>query len=307
MKIAILLATYMGEKYIGEQIDSIINQSYKDWKIFVHDDGSRDNTLGVVQAYQEKYPDKIEILDGSSTGCARNNFLYIMSRVEAPYYMCCDQDDVWLPEKIEKTFGKMQELEQDIQKEKVPCLVFTDLKVVDGELNVIAERMSEYQNLAYKNTSVGRMLMQNVITGCTMMMNRRLRDLTIQYHNVENIIMHDWWSGIIAAYFGKVGFVDESTILYRQHGNNSVGALDSRSFSFIIKKIKDFNGNKTSIENTQKQAQEFVNTFGLERESIPAKLAYAKELPKLKRLKMYKENDLRKNGVARNIGLMIWG
>ena len=151
------------------------------------------------------------------------------------------------------------------------------------------------------------MLMQNVVTGCTMMMNKKLRDMTIQYHNVENIIMHDWWAGIIAANFGKVGFLDEPTILYRQHGNNSVGALDSKSFSFIANKLKDFKGNKIAIENTQKQAGEFVGTFDLDKDSVPWKLAHAKELSKIKRLKMYRENDLRKNGMARSVGLIIWG
>lgn len=305
MKIAILLATYMGEKYIAEQLDSILGQSYEDWKIYVHDDGSRDRTLEIIEEYREKNPDKIEIIDAPSTRGARNNFLFLMSQVEAPFYMCCDQDDFWLPTKIEKTVEAMERLEEEGADK--PHLVFTDLTVVDSNLKVMAERMSKYQNLDCKNTKLSRILMQNVVTGCTMMMNRKLRDMAIQYKDRENIIMHDWWAGIIAANFGAMYFVDEPTILYRQHGDNSVGALDIKSFPYVMKKLEDPHAMRTSVSKAQKQAQELVDTFGLAADSLPGKFASAADMSKLERLKLYKENDFKKTGLARNIGLKIWG
>lgn len=304
MKIAILLATYNGEKYIGEQLDSIFSQTYKDWVVYIHDDGSKDRTMQIVSEYAEKYPEQVVIVDGPSTGGARNNFFYLMSKVDSEYYMCCDQDDVWMPEKIEKTFRLMKETETN---KEIPCLIFTDLTVVDGELNIIAEQMSKYQNLECKNTSINQMLMQNVVTGCTMMMNKALCEMSTQYKNVNNIIMHDWWVAIIAEQFGKVGYLDEPTILYRQHGNNTVGALDSKSMSYIVKKMKAFENNKQAIMNVQIQAEEMVRTYDLEKDSIPAKLASCRNLSKIQRLTVYKRNNLKKIGLARNIGLVLWG
>ena len=304
MKIAILLATYNGEKYIREQLDSIFAQTYKDWIIYIHDDGSKDKTMDIINEYVKKYPEQVVIVDGPSTGGARNNFFYLMSKVDSEYYMCCDQDDVWLPEKIEKTFKLMNEIEND---RDIPCLTYTDLTVVDGDLNVIAKQMSRYQNLECRNTSLSKMLMQNVVTGCTMMMNKVLRDLSIRYTNVDNIIMHDWWVAIIAEQFGKTAYLDEPMILYRQHGNNSVGALDSKSMSYIINKIKAFKKNKEAIINTQIQAEEMVHVFNLDNDSIPAKLASCRKLSKIQRLNVYCQNNLKKTGVARNIGLILWG
>lgn len=304
MKIAILLATYNGEKYIKEQLDSIFAQTYKDWVVYIHDDGSKDNTMQIVNEYVKKYPEQVVIVDGPSTGGARNNFFYLMSKVDAKYYMCCDQDDVWLPEKVEKTFNLMQKTESS---EGTPCLVFTDLTVVDGELNIIAEQMSKYQNLKCQNTSINQMLMQNVVTGCTMMMNKSLCHLATQYTNVNNIIMHDWWVAIIAEQFGKVAYLDEPTILYRQHGNNTVGALDSKSMTYVVNKAKAIENNKQSIINTQIQAEEMVRTFSLDKESMPAKLASCRKLKKFQRLDIYRKNNLKKIGFARNIGLILWG
>ena len=149
-KIAILMATYNGEKYICQQIDSILSQTCKDWELYIHDDGSTDNTIAAVESYVEKYPDKIHLIDGKSTGGAKYNFFYLFSQVEAPYYMTCDQDDVWLEKKIELTYDKMLAIEKTDGKELksgLPCLVYTELCVVDSELNTIADTMSEYQSL----------------------------------------------------------------------------------------------------------------------------------------------------------------
>ena len=103
-KIAILMATYNGEKYICQQIDSILSQTCKDWELYIHDDGSTDHTIAAVESYVEKYPDKVHLIDGKSTGGAKYNFFYLFSKVEASYYMTCDQDDVWLEKKIELTY-----------------------------------------------------------------------------------------------------------------------------------------------------------------------------------------------------------
>jgi glycosyltransferase involved in cell wall biosynthesis len=305
-KLAILLATYQGERFLEEQLSSLFGQTYEDWQLYIHDDGSTDKTPEIIEAYAKNYPDKVILVEGPSMGGAKENFLYLMKQVEAPYYMCCDQDDVWLPEKVEKTFSLMKQIEASHQDE-VPCLVFTELKVVDGNLKVIAESMSEYQKLDCKNLKLSRMLMQNAVTGCTMMINKALRDKVILYTDSNRIIMHDWWASLIAAQFGEIAYLKEATILYRQHGENSVGALDSNNVSYILKKVRQFKNNKKAVENTHLQAKELVEAFDLPITSVPGKLASCIGVSKAKRLKIYKQNDFKKSGLARNLGLIIWG
>ena len=243
--VAVLMATYNGEQYISEQIDSILAQTDKDWKLYIHDDGSSDNTVAIIREYALKYPEKIVVLEGGKTGGAKNNFFYLFSQVEAPYYMCADQDDVWLPEKIQTTRNAMNKLQgtdaledgADTGKDENPCLVFTDLTVVDGQLQVIAEKMSAYQGLDCQKVSFNRVLIQNVVTGCTMMANRSLRDELVKLNDYRDVLMHDWWAALVAAAFGKITFINEPTILYRQHGKNSVGAQNANKFGYMLKRM----------------------------------------------------------------------
>ena len=151
------------------------------------------------------------------------------------------------------------------------------------------------------------MLMQNAVTGCTMMINKTLRDKVMLYTDSKRIIMHDWWASLIAAQFGEIAYLEEATILYRQHGENSVGALDSNNVSYILKKVRQFKNNKTAVENTHLQAKELVETFELPSTSVAAKLASCIGLSKANRLKIYKNNDFKKSGFARNLGLILWG
>ena len=210
--IAILLATHNGEQFLREQIESILDQSYKDWSIFVHDDESKDGTSSIIDEYVMKCPDKVFRVKGASCGCARNNFFYLLRVVDADYYMFCDQDDIWMPDKIEKSFYKLRQIECSSK----PSMVFTELTVVDVNNNVIAERMSNYQNLNCKKITLNRFLIQNAVTGCTVIINRKLRDMMLKFNNIENIKMHDWWAGIIAATFGNIAFINEPTIWYRR-------------------------------------------------------------------------------------------
>lgn len=303
--IAILLATYNGENYIKAQIESILEQTERDWKLYIHDDGSKDKTMDVVQQYAKKYPEKIIIVDGPSTGGAKSNFFYLFSQVEAPFYMCCDQDDVWLPEKIEITKREMDNLIRG--DEDKPALVFTELCVVDGELNVIAENMRDYQGLDCKNVCLNRALIQNVVTGCTMMVNRVLRDELTKIKNYKNVLMHDWWAILVAVRFGKVAFIETPTILYRQHGDNGVGASHATSLGYQLKRMLQGEEIKQSLENTRNQAKLFAEIYGENPDSLVKKYAELGGQSKLKRLQFYHKHDVKKSTTAKNIGLLIWG
>lgn len=304
-KVAILLATYNGETYIREQIDSLLRQSYTEWALFIHDDGSTDRTPEIIRDYERTYPDCIHVLPGKPCGGAKENFFYIMRQVTAPYVMFCDQDDVWLPEKIEETLSQMKTLEAQ-SGTGIPALVFSDLSVVDGNLNLIADRMSVYQKLDPDRVRPENLMIQNVITGCTVMANRALVELALKVENTNDVIMHDWWFALVASVFGRISYVDKPLILYRQHGTNSIGAKKIGSVKYLQAKFKDGRGIKRSLAATQRQTLLFVNTYSV---SSPVLIGYGhiSKKTKVRRLWFYIKNDVKKCGWQRNLGFLIWG
>ena len=242
------MATYNGEKYIEEQLESIIEQSCDEWHLYINDDNSSDKTFEILEKYQKIYPQKITLSASSSSLGAKGNFFKLMECSQSEYIMFCDQDDVWKKDKIEKTLEKMYETENG--EKSIPVLIHTDLCVVDEKLNVIN---SSYFSLSHlkPETALNRAVVQNCVTGCTVMINKALLDLVGK--NNENIIMHDWWLYLIASAFGKIGFLNEQTILYRQHSQNEVGAKGLK-----YRKTDDL---KNSLLKTYNQAEFFYTFF----------------------------------------------
>ena len=218
--------------------------------------------------------------------------------------MCCDQDDVWLPNKISLTLEEMKRNEA----ENTPVLVHTDLKVVDAELNVKSESFFEYSKLN-KYPTYRELLIQNSITGCTMMMNKPLVELLKEELNMSNILMHDWVAALVASGSGKLGFVDCPTMLYRQHGVNSVGAKQYGPALFIAK-LKNSEIRK-SLEDTAKQAGELAKTYEgkMHKAQYELTCAYANifEQNKAKRIVFYWKNKVFKKGLARKVCQMLLG
>lgn len=232
--IDILLATYNGEKYLGAQLESIAAQTYQDWCLLIHDDGSCDNTVSVICDFQERYPDKVRfIVDGIVSGGAKNNFSHLMSFSTASYIMFCDQDDVWLEDKIELTLSEM--LKQESIHPGKPLLVHTDLKVVDDELELLSESMFAQQRILSGNGNcLSCTLASNVVTGCTMMINSLARD--VSFPIPQGAIMHDWWIAIMVLNAGgELSVLENPTILYRQHVGNVVGSKQI-NFNYYLNK-----------------------------------------------------------------------
>lgn len=289
----ILLAAYNGQKYIGEMVDSIIAQDYSDWHLILSDDNSSDATLKILDNYAQNYPDKItHYRSGKRFGNAQNHFMHLLEQFqEAPYIMFCDQDDIWHNDKISKTLNKMKEIEKD---PAIPAMVHTDLCVVDGSLNVIDPSFMHFSKLDGNRMELCRLLVQNVVTGCTMMINRALAKQATENVAQGDILMHDWWLALIAAAYGQTGFLNEATIDYRQHGDNVVGAKNIRSMHYIINKIF---GTEicVAMRNTFKQAETFEKNFN---EIIP--------LDKAKLISAYVQLG-RKNSLIRKIGYIRYG
>ena len=304
-KIAILLATYNGEKYIEEQIDSLFKQSFQDFTIYVHDDGSSDSTKDIIDKIQRDNPDKLFVLEGPPTGGPKQNFMYLLKNVSADYYMFCDQDDVWKPKKIDVTYSKMVEAEK--KNLSSPILVFSDLEVVDSKLKTISNSMNKVQQLNPDKVRLNDILCQNNITGCTVMINKELAKLSINTFNIENVIMHDWWIALIASRYGKIIYCAEQTILYRQHGKNNVGAKSIISLDYILKRLSNIQELKETIDKTRIQAEEFCDCFGIKDNELIYEYSILSEKNKIERLSFYIRYKVWKSGFIRNIGFLLFG
>lgn len=301
--IEILLATYNGEKYIDQQINSIINQTYTNWKILFRDDGSTDNTVRIIEKFIEAYPDKMMlVIDKEKNLGASGNFSRLLESSQSDYTMFCDQDDVWLPDKIKLTLEKMRELESSTPKE-TPLLVHTDLEIVDQDLITISKSMFEFQNLDKHSNSINKMLVQNNITGCTVMINKNLRNISKPIP--KDIIMHDWWIALVASVFGEIGFVNGQTIKYRQHGSNDTGAK-GYSIKYILERIKSIKKMYAVVYKNIRQANTFYKRYStkFEAEKKEKVQAYATILEKsaIQRLIIIRKNKFSKQGELRNLG-----
>ena len=235
--IDVLLATYNGEKYLREQLDSILSQSYQDFHLMVRDDGSNDNTLLIINSYVKKYPNKITLVEDNEHLGVLKCFSELVDLSKAPYVMFADQDDVWLNDKVLMTLHKMQEIEIFFGKDK-PLLVHGDLKVVYENLKEISPSFWAYTRLKPRGESrLNRLIVQNEITGCTIMMNRSLSDLANPIPT--ECTMYDWWIALVASAFGHIGIIQEPYILYRQHSKNTLGAKKFRSLKQIWARLEN--------------------------------------------------------------------
>lgn len=219
--IAIILCTYNGEKYLGKQLESLQNQTYKDIVVYIHDDGSTDSTMQVVSSFMASNRLRCVIMeDEKKHRGAGPSFMWALTNIEADYFMFCDQDDYWLPTKVEHTYKRM--LEVELENPNKPVLIHTDLKLADAQLNIIHNSFWQYQNFKVDISKRRQYItFGNIVTGCTMIINKAAKEIAFPY---DGKMLHDHWIALKVAKFGVVDNIKEQTILYRQHGNNVEGA-----------------------------------------------------------------------------------
>jgi len=292
----ILLSTYNGEKFLQQQIDSLLNQTCPQINIIIRDDGSTDSTIDIISRIcaQDK---RVRFIDDTLAGMgAGKSFLELLKHSEAPYIMFCDQDDVWKPEKVEISLHAISDQNQ-------PCLAHSDLQVVDEQLNTIAESYIARSGLA-KEPSFDSLLVQNNVTGCTVIFNDKLRSLALEMQP-SFITMHDWWLALLASMYGTVLFIDKPLIMYRQHSNNVVG-----SRGLIQKVAKRFFSSKSFVSlysNPMNQALE-LHRFVSDHQAIEPVSHHVKILEKfvgyngniLRRLKFCFESHYHKSSLGRD-------
>ncbi|MDH3069551.1 glycosyltransferase [Akkermansia sp. N21169] len=237
-EIAILMATYNGGKYLREQIDSLINQTFTDWMLYIQDDGSKDDTLEIIRSYSD--PRIICVDVGLTRQGSGMNFMTLLNMVESDYYMFCDQDDVWFKDKIEKSYSRMKEEEQQ-HSSNTPIIVHTSRTFTDADLNVTLEsefnpnRRSD-EVVKKKINALKHPTILAIYTivggGCTMMLNHQVKKLVFPYIHVR---IHDSFCAIAVANAGGIiSSIMEPTMYYRLHGNNTCGVDKSSLFKKIL-------------------------------------------------------------------------
>jgi len=306
--ISILLASYNGEKYITQQIDSLFEQTVQDFKLYICDDKSTDNTYKIIEEYASRYPDKIFVSQNEKNlGGAKYNFIQMMTEHKDDYVMLCDQDDIWMPDKIEKTLKKIKEMEDRSGKEK-PLLVHTNLCITDKDLNIVSQSYWDKVNARVEEKKLSKVLVQNFAAGCTMIYNRAFGELVSK--EPEFFIMHDWWLVILASAFGEIGEIREPTILYRQHDSNELGTNKRGEASHIAHKVFNVQEIKETLSSTYKQADSFLSLYGdiLSKKNFEIVKAYGTipRVGKFKRLKIIFKHKTWKNGFIRKVAQLLY-
>ena len=250
IQVDVLLATYNGEKYLKCQLDSILNQTHKNIRLLINDDCSTDNTRVILKEYEEK-DDRIKVKYNEKNLGYVKNFEDLLKRVENKYFALSDQDDFWKKEKIEKSLNKLLEEDAD--------LVFTYLEPVDEKLKIITPSMVRFMQMdknIKKHQDYKLVFLRNCVTGCTILSKKELINKYIPIPTKKPMV-HDWWMALIISQIGKITFLDEPTIKYRQHGNNQLGIYGMKNYiqdfdeyreKYIQLKLDQFN---LYVENEQ--------------------------------------------------------
>lgn len=218
--VAILLSTYNGERFLEDQLDSIIAQSHYNWTIYASDDGSTDGTVAILEKYHARLgPNRLKILTGPQQGFAKN-FLSLVknSSIEAEYFAFCDQDDIWLPERLSTAITTLETIPQN-----QPALFCSRTRLIDEEGSPIG-----LSPLFKKPTSFKNAIVQSIAGGNTMLFNQSARELLKRTCEKQTIISHDWWLYmLVSGCGGQTYYSSQPLVDYRQHGDNLIGSNSS--------------------------------------------------------------------------------
>lgn len=252
-RVEVLLSTYNGESYIQAQLNSLSGQRHGNWSLRVRDDGSSDATAAVVERYRSSESHNVVLEKGENLGVIPSFFELIRQADETADFFCfCDQDDVWLPDKMERAAGRLSNV-----KAGVPAMVFTSTQLTDDKLRPI----KVWPAPPTKGASFYNALYQNIAVGATVTFNRAALQL-IRAHmpQTDKVLMHDWWLYLCVSAFGETIYDPQPSILYRQHGGNAVGGEVS-AIGKLNKKWGSFRKHR-GAHKLVAQAREFHRLYG---------------------------------------------
>lgn len=306
--VAILLATYNGEHYLAEQIDSIVGQSYRDWVLYVSDDGSADGTLDIIDAYRDKLGDRLKIISHEPYGSHTVNFLRGFAAIDADYLMACDQDDVWFQEKVAVSVRAMRSEEARFGTDK-PLLGFTDMIVTDERLKELSDSLYSFEGTSPVRRQLGQLLLQSVVSGNTMIINRALNGLLRMCDEYGDIIGHDEWASLVTTGVGgEIFYIDRPTLCYRQHALNVAGASNWGSARTVGEKARL--RPQDLLMQRIRQSRRLLAAYGrcLDSKSLEVTTAFSRfpSLPYPARVRSCFEYHLWKHGIVRKIGQLVY-
>lgn len=302
-QICIIMAVYNGEQYLEEQIDSILQNSCQNFTLHIFNDHSQDHSQKIIEEYVQTYPGRIFGHHHNDNHGVIRNFLEGTQVMDADYYMFCDQDDVWLPHKIKHTLQAMKKWEAEAGDK--PCVIFGDARTVDQNLREIApsfQRQSGYHTDALDPAHI---LMENKLIGCTIMFNRPLQQILTEFPT--EIRMHDWWIALIGSFLGKIVYLDEPLLLYRQHGGNVVGG--SSFTAYFRNRLFHLSKQREALYQTCAQAQAFLKIYrdelSPEQTNLLHNFATLPEVNWFARRYRILHYRFLKSGILRNLGVLL--
>jgi glycosyltransferase involved in cell wall biosynthesis len=305
MEVDIVLATYNGMQYLEPQLKSIFSQDYSNFKLIISDDYSFDSTVEIIYKYCAVSTSKYSVLGstGKNLGVIQN-FNHLLFNSFGNYSFLSDQDDIWLSDKMSNSLQLIQSLESRWGAD-TPILVHTDLVVATEKLETVSHSFWRSQNLDPTCNSLRQLLMRNHITGCTVVINKALRELALPIP--QYAFMHDWWLGLVAAAFGKIAYLKQPTVLYRQHQKNQVGA-QSQKWRYISSRLQQPQRIREYYKKTQRQAQGFLERYGSQLTGKDRKILSAyvdlENLTFLRKRQLLFQHGLFDAGLARNLALL---
>lgn len=234
--IAVLLPTYNGEANLLDMLESLEKQTYNKFTCYIHDDGSSDSTELIIDAWIEKHPKKYIKLEYAPVHGMKENFFSMARAVDADFYFLADQDDVWLPEKIEKLLACAKVTQVN---SRIPVCVYCDQYITDSDLNIIEESYVKSKGHDINRNKLGNVLIENPAGGASMCINQALVDKALVSKDYDGIIRHDHWFMLVACACGLVGVVDEPLVYHKQRTYEIDDAPSTGFFGKLRRTTKD--------------------------------------------------------------------
>ncbi len=246
VKIDIAMATYNGANFIEEQIISIKRQTYENWNLYISDDNSSDDTLAIINRIIVN-DDRIMLINTERKGGVISNFNCVLEATVSDYIVLCDQDDIWPENRLEILLKEINR--EEVFSPKEPVMVFSDLILIDKYGKKLSNSFYESNSFnPMQNLIIENLVWISTIYGCTTIMNRKLLDISLPIPKYAQ--MHDQWLALNALKHGKLHFLNQKTILYRQHDNNVVGAKQKGLIGKIVRFKKNLSVINRNAEST---------------------------------------------------------
>lgn len=276
--VTVILSTFNGNAFLQEQLNSLYSQTYPNIKILARDDGSTDATRQILERAQAD--GRITVLTGHENLGAAASFFRLLQSVDTgtEYVAFCDQDDVWLPEKISRAIVALATFRNG--RAAAYC----------SKLDIVGANLTPIRSTALpEKIGFGNALVENICVGCTMVLNRHAIDLVCK-NFPANVLIHDWWCYLVLSCFGEIVFDRDAHIKYRQHDDNAFGAAVGR-LDRLARNAQRFAAGGNGRDWQSEQAREFLVTFG---NRIPA--------DRLRVLRLFVES---KSAFWRRVGLAL--